>query len=43
MIQELCQANPDWEVSILLDNRGIIIGSMTDLKILTANTDIEEE
>lgn len=43
MIHELCNANPEWEAVVLADNRGIFIGSLFDLKVLKANTDIEED
>lgn len=43
MIHELCEANPEWETVLLADNRGIFIGSMFDLKVLIASTDIEED
>jgi len=43
LLHEMCEANPDWEISVLADNRGIFIGSYFDLKVLMAHTDIEEE
>jgi hypothetical protein len=43
MLQELCEANPGWETVVLAEDRGIFIGSQHDLKLLLANTSIEEE
>lgn len=43
LVHEMCETNPDWETIVLADNRGIFIGSPYDLKIMLANTDIEED